>query len=34
VLWSSISPNAGFLYAGIFTLAGATLVYFLVPRKV
>jgi MFS family permease len=26
-LWSSVSPNAGFLYAGIFTLAGAVLVY-------
>jgi MFS family permease len=33
VLWSSVSPNAGFLYAGIFTLAGAALVYFFVPRK-
>jgi MFS family permease len=33
VLWSSVSPNAGFLYAGIFTLAGAALIYFLVPRK-
>jgi MFS family permease len=32
-LWSSVSPNAGFLYAGIFTLAGALLIYFLVPRK-
>ncbi len=28
VLWSSVSPNAGFLYAGIFTLAGAVLIYF------
>jgi MFS family permease len=28
VLWSSVSPNAGFLYAGIFTLAGALLIYF------
>ena len=26
-LWSSIGPNAGFLYAGIFTLAGAALIY-------
>lgn len=26
-LWSSVSPNAGFLYAGIFTLAGAVLIY-------
>ena len=33
VLWSSVSPNAGFLYAGIFTLAGAALIYFFVPRK-
>jgi len=33
VLWSSVSPNAGFLYAGIFTLAGALLIYFFVPRK-
>jgi MFS family permease len=28
VLWSSVSPNAGFLYAGIFTLTGALLIYF------
>ncbi len=27
-LWSSVSPNAGFLYAGFFTLAGALLIYF------
>jgi MFS family permease len=33
VLWSSVSPNAGFLYAGIFTTAGAVLIYFFVPRK-
>jgi MFS family permease len=33
VLWSSVSPNAGFLYAGIFTLVGAALVYFFAPRK-
>lgn len=26
-LWSSIGANAGFLYAGIFTLAGAALIY-------
>lgn len=26
-LWSSIGPNAGFLYAGVFTLAGAVLIY-------
>ncbi len=34
VLWSSVSPNAGFLYAGFFTLAGALLIYFLIPRDV
>jgi MFS family permease len=33
VLWSSVSANAGFLYAGIFTLAGAALIYFFVPRE-
>jgi MFS family permease len=33
VLWSSVSPDAGFLYAGIFTLAGSALIYLLVPRK-
>jgi MFS family permease len=33
VLWSSVSPHAGFLYAGIFTLVGAALVYFFAPRK-
>jgi MFS family permease len=27
-LWSSVSPNAGFIYAGFFTFAGALLVYF------
>jgi len=32
VLWSSVSPNAGFLYAGIFTLAGAVLIYLSVPK--
>jgi MFS family permease len=32
VLWSSVSPNAGFLYAGIFTLAGALLIYFFTGR--
>ena len=26
-LWSSVSPNAGFLYAGFFVLLGAALVY-------
>lgn len=26
-LWSSMGPNAGFVYAGIFTLAGAALIY-------
>jgi MFS family permease len=32
VLWSSVSPNAGFLYAGFFTLAGALLIYFFAGR--
>ena len=27
VLWSSVSPNAGFIYAGVFMLAGAILIY-------
>ncbi len=27
VLWSSVGPGAGFIYAGIFTLLGAVLVY-------
>ena len=27
-LWSSVSPNAGFIYAGFFTFAGALLIYF------
>jgi MFS family permease len=31
-LWSSVSPNAGFLYAGFFTLAGAILIYFYTGR--
>jgi MFS family permease len=26
-LWSAVSPAAGFLYAGVFTLAGAILIY-------
>ena len=29
VLWSSVSPNAGFIYAGFFTLLGAILDLFL-----
>lgn len=33
VLWSSVSPNAGFLYAGFFTLAGALLIYFFTGRE-
>jgi MFS family permease len=33
VLWSSVSPNAGFLYAGLFTLAGAALIYFFTGRR-
>jgi MFS family permease len=32
VLWSSVSPDAGFLYAGIFALAGALLIYFFTGR--
>ncbi len=28
VLWSSVSTNAGFLYAGLFTMAGSLLIYF------
>jgi hypothetical protein len=31
-LWSTVSPVAGFLYAGIFTLAGALLIYFFTGR--
>ncbi|MGA8406124.1 MAG: MFS transporter [Candidatus Acidiferrales bacterium] len=33
VLWSSVSPNAGFLYAGFFTLLGAILIYFYTGRS-
>ncbi|MGB9310913.1 MAG: MFS transporter, partial [Candidatus Acidiferrales bacterium] len=33
VLWSSFSPNAGFLYAGFFTLLGAILIYFYTGRS-
>src|SRR5580698_1109057 len=32
VLWSSVSPNAGFIYAGAFTLLGAILIYFYTGR--
>jgi MFS family permease len=32
-LWSSVSPNAGFIYAGFFCLLGALLVYFFVGRR-
>jgi MFS family permease len=32
-LWSSVGPNAGFLYAGFFCLLGALLVYFFVGRR-
>jgi MFS family permease len=28
MLWSSVGPKAGFLYAGFFTLLGAILIYF------
>jgi MFS family permease len=31
-LWSSVSPNAGFIYAGAFTLLGAILIYFYTGR--
>jgi MFS family permease len=31
-LWSSVSPNAGFIYAGTFTLLGAILIYFYTGR--
>lgn len=33
ILWSSVSPNAGFLYAGILTLAGAGLIYFFTGHR-
>ncbi|MGH9713497.1 MAG: MFS transporter [Candidatus Acidiferrales bacterium] len=32
-LWSSVSPNAGFIYAGILTLAGAGLIYFFTGHR-
>jgi MFS family permease len=32
-LWSSVSPNAGFLYAGVLTLAGAGLIYFFTGNR-
>jgi sugar phosphate permease len=32
VLWSNVSPNAGFIYAGAFTLLGAILIYFYTGR--
>src|ERR1700723_3786886 len=31
-LWSNVSPNAGFIYAGAFTLLGAILIYFYTGR--
>ena len=31
-LWSSVSSNAGFIYAGTFTLLGAILIYFYTGR--
>ncbi|MGA7625210.1 MAG: MFS transporter [Candidatus Acidiferrales bacterium] len=31
-LWSSVSPNAGFTYAGFFALLGAVLIYFYTGR--
>jgi MFS family permease len=32
-LWSTVSPTAGFVYAGIFTLLGALLIYFFTSRN-
>jgi len=32
-LWSAVSPAAGFVYAGIFTMAGALLIYFFTSRN-
>ena len=32
VLWTSVSANAGFIYAGFFTLLGALLIYFYTGR--
>jgi MFS family permease len=32
-LWSTVGATAGFLYAGIFTLAGALLIYFFTSPK-
>jgi MFS family permease len=32
ILWSSVSPNAGFTYAGFFALLGAVLIYFYTGR--
>jgi len=32
-LWSSVSPTAGFAYAGILTLSGALLIYFFTGRN-
>lgn len=32
-LWSAVSPAAGFAYAGVFTLAGALLIYFFTGPK-
>jgi MFS family permease len=32
-LWSAVGPAAGFAYAGVFTLAGALLIYFFTSRK-
>jgi sugar phosphate permease len=33
VLWSRVSANAGFFYAGFFTLLGAILIYFYTGRS-
>jgi MFS family permease len=32
VLWTSVSANAGFIYAGFFTFLGAVLIYFFAGR--
>jgi sugar phosphate permease len=32
-LWSSVSPAAGFAYAGILTMAGALLIFFFTGRR-
>jgi hypothetical protein len=34
VLWTTVSANAGFIYAGFFALAGAILIYFYTGTRV